>query len=79
MARPWQLEKKIPLRWKDEIMYTTIPIGELRLNCIYRGVVCVIDCTAFLNNNHTIETLKTVSKNILADIKVACIKKENPI
>lgn len=65
--------KKIPLRWKDEIMYTTMLIRELRLNCIYRGVVRVIDCTTFLNNNHTIETLKTVSKNILADIKVACI------
>lgn len=63
----------MPLRRKDEIMYTSIPIRELRLNCIYRGVVCVIDCTTFFNNNHRIETLKTVSKNILADIKVACI------
>lgn len=52
--------------------------NQRRLNCIKIKLrllgSCVIDCTFFfLNNNHGIETLKTVSKNILADIKVACI------
>lgn len=82
MARPRQKKntpknpnnKKIHFSWEDDIMYTTIPVRELKLSCVYGGFVCLCDgLYHFFNNNHRIETLKTVSKNIPADLKVAYI------
>lgn len=54
---------------------------ELRWSCVYwEGRERTMGCTIYtFYYNHRMETLKTVSKNIPANMKVAYIEKENPI